>query len=98
MDEINPFGGRDYCLLFLLLVFARGLDFLSTWIATPNLVLEGNPIAKKLGWRWGIPVNLAIVFGRAFWTSTAIAISTTSGLVAARDFQNAWLMLSMREE
>ena len=29
------------------------MDFLSTWVATPNLVLEGNPIAKKLGWRWG---------------------------------------------
>src|SRR5436190_17961450 len=98
MDEINPFGGRDYCLLFLLLVFARGMDFLSTWIATPNLVLEGNPIAKKLGWRWGIPVNLAICFGMAFWTITAIAISTTSVLVAARNFQNAWLMRSMGEE
>ena len=32
---------------------ARGMDFLSTWVATPNLVLEGNPIAKKLGWKMG---------------------------------------------
>ncbi len=39
------------------------MDFLSTWVATPNLVLEGNPIAKKLGWRWGIPLNLALCFG-----------------------------------
>jgi len=37
------------------------MDILSTWIATPNLVLEGNPIAKRLGWRWGIPLNLASV-------------------------------------
>src|SRR5262249_44722157 len=31
-------------------------------------------------------------------TITAIAISTTSVLVAARNFQNAWLMRSMGEE
>src|SRR3954467_11251601 len=98
MDEINPFGGRDYCLLFLLLVFARGMDFLSTWIATPNLVLEGNPIAKKLGWGWGALVNIAICFGMAFSSVTAIAISTMSVLVAARNFQNPWLIGSMGEE
>src|SRR5947208_3468502 len=98
MDDLVPFASRSYAVLFLLLVFARGMDFLSTWIATPNLVLEGNPIAKKLGWRWGIPVNIAICFGMAFWTVTAVAISTTSVLVAARNFQNAWLMRSMGEE
>src|SRR3954469_103171 len=98
MDEINPFGGRDYCLLFLLLVFARGMDFLSTWIATPNLVLEGNPVAKKLGWRWGIPLNLAICLLLAFSFVSAVAVTTTSVLVAARNFQSAWLMRSMGEE
>src|SRR5205809_2791233 len=98
MDEINPFGGRDYCLLFLLLVFARGMDFLSTWIATPNLVLEGNPIAKKLGWRWGLPVNIAFALLLAFWPLPAIVISTTSVLVAARNFQSAWLMRSLGEQ
>ena len=55
--EFTTFGSRDYCLMVLLLAFARGMDFLSTWVATPNLVLEGNPVAKLLGWRWGaLPV------------------------------------------
>lgn len=98
MDEIMPFGSRDYCLLALLLLFARGMDFLSTWIATPNLVLEGNPIAKKLGWRWGVVLNLAICGGMAFSAVTAIAVSTMSVLVAARNFQSAWLMRSLGEE
>ena len=74
------------------------MDFLSTWVATPNLVLEGNPIAKKLGWKWGIPVNLALCFGFAFWPLPAIVISTTSVLVAARNFQSAWLMRSLGEQ
>lgn len=98
MEDLIRFGSRDYYLMALLLVFSRGMDFLSTWVATPNLVLEGNPIAKKLGWRWGIPVNIGICVGMAFWPITAIAISVTSVLVAARNFQSAWLMRSMGEE
>jgi hypothetical protein len=97
MEEFVPFGSRSYGLMFLLLLVSRGMDFLSTWVATPNLVLEGNPLAKKLGWRWGIPVNLALCLGFAFWPLPAIVISTTSALVAARNFQSAWLMRSLGE-
>src|ERR1700761_9072690 len=98
MDDMLRFGSRDYCLMVLLLAFARSMDFISTWVATPNLVLEGNPVAKKLGWRWGILLNVAICFSMSFWLMTAIAISTMSVLVAARNFQSAWLMRSMGEE
>jgi len=98
MEEFVPFGSRSYALMFLLLLVARGMDFLSTWVATPNMVLEGNPIAKKLGWKWGIPLNLGLCFGFAFWPLPAIVISTTSVLVAARNFQSAWLMRSLGEQ
>ncbi len=47
MDDTIPFGSPAYLLMLVLLVFARGMDFLSTWVATPNLVLEGNPITKS---------------------------------------------------
>ncbi len=97
-DEFVPFGSRIYALMFLLLLICRGMDFLSTWVATPNMVLEGNPIAKKLGWRWGIPLNLGLCFGFALWPLPAIVISTTSVLVAARNFQSAWLMRSLGEQ
>ena len=98
MEDFVPFGSRIYGTLFGILLFARGMDFLSTWVATPHMVLEGNPIAKKLGWRWGIPINFALCFGLAFWPLPAIVISTTSVLVAARNFQSAWLMRTMGEE
>jgi hypothetical protein len=97
MEEIVPFASRTYGILFVLLLLARSMDFLSTWVATPNLVLEGNPVAKKMGWRWGIPVNLLMCFGLAFWPLPAIVISTTSLMVAARNFQSAWLMRSLGE-
>lgn len=95
MEDYVQFGCRTYGLMFVLLLVSRGMDILSTWIATPNMVLEGNPIAKKLGWRWGVPLNLALCFGLAFWPLPAIVIGTTSLLVAARNFQSAWLMRSL---
>lgn len=97
MNDVVPFASRQYGVYLLLLVISRGMDFLSTWVATPNLVLEGNPIAKKLGWRWGVPLNVVVCFTMAFWPLSAIAISTTSVLVAARNFQSAWLMRSLGE-
>src|SRR5438552_579256 len=98
MDDFLPFPSREYFLMLLLLLVSRGMDVLSTWVATPNLVLEGNPIAKSLGWRWGLPVNVCVCFLLAFWPLPAIVISTTSVLVAARNFQSAWLMRSLGEE
>ncbi len=98
MDGMVIFAGRDYCLYLCLLVFARGMDFLSTWIATPNLVLEGNPLAKKLGWRWGLLLNVVLVGVLALWPLSAIVVATASVLVAARNFQSAWLMHSLGEE
>src|SRR5438093_8023577 len=98
MNDFLPFPSRDYFLMLALLLVSRGMDALSTWVATPNLVLEGNPIAKKLGWRWGLPVNIAFALLLAFWPLPAIVISTTSVLVAARNFQSAWLMRSLGEQ
>ena len=97
MDDTVPFGSRTYLLMLVLLVFSRGMDFLSTWVATPNLVLEGNPIAKKLGWKWGLVVNVGLVIALAQWPLSAIVVATASVLVAARNFQSAWLMHSMGE-
>lgn len=98
MDDILPFGSPGYFVLLLLLAFARGMDFLSTWIATPNLVLEGNPVAKKLGWKWGVLLNVVLVVVLARWPLSAIVIATASVLVAARNFQSAWLMRSLGED
>lgn len=98
MDDAVPFGSRAYWICLALLVAGRGADFFSTWLATPNLLLEANPIAKKLGWRWGIPVNLVLCGVFARHPLPAIIITTTSALVAAHNFKSAWLMRAMGEE
>ncbi|HTG45146.1 MAG TPA: hypothetical protein VK633_11505 [Verrucomicrobiae bacterium] len=96
-EEFVPFGGGVYLALLGCLVGARGMDFLSTWVATPNLVLEANPIAKKMGWRIGLLINAIICCVFAVWPLPSIVIVTTSLLVAARNFQGAWLMRSLGE-
>jgi len=98
MEEFVQFGTRDYWIMFGALLVSRGMDALSTWVATPNLVLEGNPIARLLGWRWGLPVNFGCCVLLAFWPLPAVILSTTSLLVAARNFQSGWLMRSLGEE
>jgi len=98
MDEAVPFLGGQYFLFLTLLLFSRGLDFLSTWVATPRLLLEGNPIARRLGWKWGAVVNLAVCGAFAFVPLPALIISTTSVLVAAHNFDAGWLMRTMGEE
>ncbi len=92
-----PFGSDAYWMLLVLLVLARGADFLSTWIATPNLVLEANPVARFLGWRGGFIVNLAVCWVCALWPLPAIMLVTTSCLVATRNFQSAWIMKTLGE-
>jgi len=92
------FGSSAYLRMMALLLLGRGADFFSTWVATPNLVLEGNPLARKLGWKLGALVNLALCLGLAFWPTTAWAAATASLLVAAHNFHLAWLMRSMGED
>jgi len=98
MENPVSFGSSGYFLMLALLVFGRGMDFLSTWIATPNLTLEGNPLAKKLGWKWGLLLNAVLVVALALWPLSAIVVATASVLVAARNFQTAWLMRSLGED
>jgi len=98
MPETYLIPSQGYFEMLALLLAARGVDFLSTWIATPTLVLEGNPIAKKMGWKLSGILNLIICFVFAQWPLAAIFFATASALVAAHNFRSAWLMRSMGEQ
>lgn len=97
LEGFVAFGSGPYFFLLAFLALGRAMDFVSTWLATPNLVLEANPIARKMGWKAGIAINVALCLAFALWPLPAIVITTTSLLVAARNFQSAWLMRSMGE-
>lgn len=96
-DQMVTIGSPQYFMYLGLLLGSRGMDFLSTWLATPSLQLEANPIARKLGWKWGMAVNLVVCVVLACWPLPAIMVITSSLLVAARNFQSAWLMRTLGE-
>ncbi len=74
MEDFIPFGSRLYFFLLAFLLFARAKDFLSTWIATPNLLLEANPIARRLGW-----IVILISWGIAFFEYTLMVPANRLG-------------------
>src|SRR5687768_17462181 len=96
-NQILSLGSGAYFIFLGVLLFSRGMDFFSTWVATPNLALEGNPIAKWMGWRCGILFNIVFCGSIAIWPLPAIMVCAMSLLVAARNFQSAWMMRSMGE-
>lgn len=96
-DVLVPYGSAPYLGLLALLLFARGADLFSTWVATPTLELEANPIARALGWRGGIVVNFLAAVAIAALPLAAISIATTSLLVASRNLQAAWLVRAVGE-
>jgi hypothetical protein len=97
MDIVIEAGGRWWWGSLAALFVGRALDLLSTWLSTPRLANEANPIARRLGWRGGIALSVLISFGAAFVPVIAIILATTSVLVAAENFRSAWLMKSMGE-
>ncbi|MDB6054630.1 MAG: hypothetical protein JWN25_2153 [Verrucomicrobiales bacterium] len=98
MEDRVLFWSLEYKIDLLILLLGRGMDFLSTWVATPNLALEGNPLMKKAGWKLGGLINVALVIVFSFSPSSSIMLCSTSLLVAGRNFQGAWLMRTMGEE
>ena len=88
-DQFVAFGSRDYYLLLACVVFSRAMDFFSTWVATPNLLLEANPIARKMGWKIGIVFNAVLCVLFPLWPLPALVITTTSILAtSARTFRS----------
>ncbi len=76
----------------------RLADMTSTWLGTPGLRNEGNPVAKWLGWRRGILLNVLVAPVVACWPMLAVSLATTSCMVAARNLHMAWIMRMMGEE
>lgn len=48
-----------FLLALAIVALCRAADLLSTWLLTPDLRFEKNPIMRWLGWRWLLPLNVA---------------------------------------
>ncbi len=83
-------------VLFAILLVSRIGDIASTYLATPKLKMEGNVIAKKLGWPFAV-LTILVSFIAYYNTAIALALIAPSLLVSSMNFGKVWIMRTMGE-
>jgi hypothetical protein len=89
-------GNLDH-LIALLLLIARLGDIGTTWLATPTLKLEANPIVRRLRWRYAALTVLACLI--PYWSvPLGVAVLVASLLVSASNSSRIWFIRAMGED
>ena len=83
--------------LAALVLIARLGDIGSTYLATPRLVLEANPIARRLGWPFAL-LTLLLALVPYYNVSAGVVVLVPSLLVASRNFGSIWLVRGLGED
>ena len=86
----------EHSLAALILV-ARVGDIASTYLATPRLVLEANPIARRLGWPFAL-LTLLLALIPYYNAAAGVVVLVPSLLVASRNFGSIWLVRGLGED
>jgi len=86
-----------YHYLFAFALISRASDLLTTWLVSPTLKLEANPIARRFRWPFGFLTLLAAFL--AYWfPEMCVALTTASFLVAGSNAMKIPLARSLGEE
>ena len=83
-------------VLFCALLFSRLADIGTTYLVSPQLKLEANPIARRLGW-WYAWASLLIAFFAYVGTGIAVAALVASLLVSASNASRIWVSRAIGE-
>ena len=83
-------------VLCVLLLIARIGDVATTYLVTPNLVLEANPVVRKFGWPFAL---LTVGVAALPYLNTALAVVAlmTSLLVSASNARGIWMARALGE-
>jgi hypothetical protein len=82
--------------LAALILLGRLGDVFSTKLATPNLVLEANPVIRRLGWRFAL-ASLLLAFIPFYNTAAGVLVLVPSLLVTGSNFSKAWVLRAVGE-
>ena len=85
-------------LLCFGIALSRSLDFLSTWIVTPNLTLEANPLMRRLGWGGMLLLNVPLLALPWLHQGLSVTFIVASLLVAGTNLANGALTRGMGEQ
>ena len=83
-------------VLCALIPLSRLGDIGSTYLVTPTLKLEANPVAKKLGW-WFAVATLFVCLVPYYSTSLAIVVLIPSLMVSAANTSKVWFVRAYGE-
>ncbi len=83
-------------LLCALIFISRLGDIGSTYLVTPKLKLEANPIVRKFGW-WYAIATLAICLVPYYSTAMAIIVLVPSLMVSASNTGKVWFVRAYGE-
>lgn len=84
-------------VLFVLLLISRIGDIGTTYIATPKLKLEANPIVRKFRWPFAL-LSLLVAFVAYLNIGTALFALVLFLLVCASNASKMWLMRVLGED
>lgn len=84
-------------VLCALLLLARIGDVGTTYLVTPNLTLEANPIARKLGWPFAL-VTLAACLLPYVHMPLAVSALVAFLFVSASNAGKIWIVRTVGEE
>ena len=84
-------------ILCVVILIGRIGDIGSTYLVTPGLRLEANPVARKL--RWPFALLTVLVCLVPYWnTPLAVPIAVTSLVVTAENLRFGWIARALGED
>src|SRR5437867_966894 len=83
-------------LLCVVILLSRLGDIGSTYLITPKLKLEANPIARKLGWGFAV-ATLLLCFVPYYSTALGIIVLIPSLMVSAANASKIWFVRAYGE-
>jgi len=97
MNDFLRQGHNLEHVLALLILVARVGDIGSTYLATPTLKLETNPVARRLKWPMGL-LSLGLCLTPYYNTALAVMVLVPSLLVSASNLSRGWVAHAVGEE
>ncbi len=79
-----------------LVLLSRVGDIGSTWLISPKLLLEANPIARGLGYRFAV-ATIAVCLLPYYNTALGVVVLILSFMVTASNLRSAWFFRSIGE-
>jgi hypothetical protein len=95
---IQDIGIWIYFLNIFIVTFARFLDMFSTYYVSKELLLETNKLARKLGWKGMILMQIPILILGSLDFYFALFIFCWSLLLFGNNIQGSWYLKKIGEE